>query len=66
MKKSGRSVEKLTEKQIEAVELYYNSDLSSRDVAEKYGITQSGLRYWTNKYKKEFGGVPDGKKTIRG
>ena len=66
MKKSGRSVEKLTEKQIEAVELYYNSDLSSRDVAEKYGITQSGLRYWINKYKKEFGGVPDGEKTVRG
>ncbi|MCL2056882.1 MAG: putative DNA-binding protein [Oscillospiraceae bacterium] len=36
--------EMLTEKQREAVELYYNEDLSLAEIAEHSGITRQGVR----------------------
>ena len=61
MRKRGRVNVPITDLQRKAVEEYYKSELSMIEVAEKYGTTQSGLRYWIKKYKAEVG-EPETKK----
>lgn len=54
MRKSGRTYTPLTAEQLKAVKDYLETDMSYDEVAEKYGITKSALRYWvTQKYKRE-------------
>lgn len=54
MRKSGRTYTPLTTEQLKAVKDYLETDMSYDEVAEKYGITKSALRYWVKqKYQRE-------------
>lgn len=53
MKPMGRTTIPLTEKQLQAVKEYLESDLGLQEVANKYSTTKSGLVYWIKKFRKE-------------
>lgn len=54
MKPIGRSPKPLTEKDLQMVREYLETDKSLKEVSEKYGISGAGLRYKVNKYRKEY------------
>lgn len=52
MKPRGRSPKPLTEKDLQMIQEYLNSDKSLQEIADKYGIpTKEGVRYKVNKYR---------------
>lgn len=51
MKKQGRNTKFSEEMLREAAELYLNSDLSAKEVGEKYGISAEVVRYHTKKLR---------------
>lgn len=53
MKPRGRSPIPLTEKELEMIREYLESEKSLVEVAEKYGLSTAGLRYKIKKYRKE-------------
>ncbi len=53
MKPRGRSITPLTEKDIEMVKAYLESDRSLEDVARQYNTSKEGLRYKVVKYRKQ-------------
>jgi len=53
MKPRGRSATPLTEKEIEMVKAYLESDRSLEDVARQYNTSKEGLRYKVIKYQKQ-------------
>ena len=53
MKPQGRSPKPFTETDLKMIQEYLESDKSSQEVAEKYGVSASGLRYKVKKYRKE-------------
>lgn len=54
MKPRGRSPKPFTEIDFQMIREYLESDKSSQEVAEKYGVSASGLRYKVKKYQKEY------------
>ena len=53
MKTSGRYKTELTTRQIEIVNTYINSNLGYQDVADKYNVPLSTVKYWVSKYRKQ-------------
>lgn len=53
MKPQGRSPKPLTETDMQMIREYLDTDKSLKEVAVKYGISDSGLRYKLKKYRKE-------------
>lgn len=53
MKPRGRSPKPFTERDLEMIKEYLESDKGYKEVAEKYGLSDTGLRYKVNKYRKE-------------
>lgn len=53
MKPIGRSPKPLTEEDKQMVIEYLESDKSLKEVAQKYGISDAGLRYKVKKFRKE-------------
>lgn len=53
MKPQGRSPIPFTERDIEMIKEYLNTDKSLKEVSAKYGISAPGLRYKVKKYRKE-------------
>lgn len=53
MKKRGRKKRTFTEKELKAIHEYLESDLSYKEVAEKYNIAQTTLQYYVGRYRKE-------------
>ncbi len=53
MKSRGRTVSPLTAEQKRIAEEYLNGKDGYRDLAAKYGVGESGIRYWVKKYKAE-------------
>lgn len=54
MKPRGRSPKPFTETDLQMIKEYLETDKSLKEVSEKYGISDAGLRYKVNKYRKEF------------
>lgn len=53
MKRMGRFTVPLTKTEIAMVEEYLNTNQSLKEVSAKYGISDGGLRYKVQKYRKE-------------
>ncbi len=53
MKKVGRPFKPFTEKELQAVQEYLNSDKSYKEIAEKYDMTISAMQYRVGKYKRQ-------------
>lgn len=53
MKPVGRSPKPLTEEEKQMILEYLTTDKSLKEVADKYGISDAGLRYKVKKYRKE-------------
>lgn len=54
MKPRGRSPKEWTDRQLQAVSEYLNTkDKSYKDIAEKYGVPVTTLKYWVAKYRKQ-------------
>lgn len=55
MKPKGSVVKELTKEDLVMIKDYLESDLSYKEVGEKYGIRPDTLRYRVNKYRKGIG-----------
>lgn len=54
MKRNGRPRKEWTDEQLKAVNEYLTTtDQSYNDIANKYGIPPTTLKYWVVKYRKE-------------
>ena len=53
MKPRGRSPKPFTETDLQMIKEYLETDKSLKEVSAKYGISDAGLRYKVNKYRKE-------------
>lgn len=53
MRKSGRRAIPLTDEQRKAVAEYFESELTYKELADKYGYNVNSLKYWVAKYRKE-------------
>ena len=53
MKPQGRSPKPFTERDLQMIREYLETDKSLKEVAGKYGMSDAGLRYKVKKYQKE-------------
>lgn len=53
MKPLGREAQPLTDEQRKIVADYLNSNLSYKEISEKYSKPASTVMYWVKKYRKE-------------
>ena len=53
MKPRGRSPQPFTERDLEMIKEYLETDKGLKEVAEKYGLSSEGLRYKVRKFRKQ-------------
>lgn len=53
LKPRGRSPQPFTERDLEMIKEYLETDKGLKEVAEKYGLSSEGLRYKVRKFRKQ-------------